>query len=373
MNISILGIAGIPACYGGFETLAENLVKNNNNTHIRYTVFCSKKLYPVRKTEYYGSNLKYINFYPNGISSLFYDLICMLLSLHSDVMLILGVSGSLFLPLVRLLYRGRIITNIDGLEWKREKWNKVARFILRKSEEAAVKYSDIIIGDNQAIVDYVLQEYKKSIALIKYGADHVYKEYNKILVQEYPFCREKYAITVCRIEPENNINYILQAFSKQAKISLVMIGNWKNSDYGLELLNKYSQLAHIHLLDPVYDAERINFLRSHALVYIHGHSAGGTNPSVIEAMFLGIPIFAFDCTYNRYTTENQCIYWSNPDELYHYILQIDTLNLNDIGEKMKLVADDKYRWKIIASEYEALFDCTSSMKKDYNTTTPNTQ
>jgi glycosyltransferase involved in cell wall biosynthesis len=267
------------------------------------------------------------------------------------------------LPFIRLLYRGKIITNIDGLEWKREKWNKVARFILRKSEKAAIKYSDIIIGDNQAVVDYVLQEYKKNIVLIKYGADHVYKEYNKVLFQEYPFCKEKYAITVCRIEPENNIQSILQAFSKQAKIPLVMIGNWKNSDYGLELLNKYSQLAHIHLLDPIYDAEKINFLRSHAFVYIHGHSAGGTNPSVIEAMFLEIPILAFDCTYNRYTTENQCIYWSNPDELYHYIMQIDTLNLHDIGEKMKLVADDKYKWKIIASEYEALFDCSSSMEK----------
>jgi hypothetical protein len=172
MRVSIIGTAGIPARYGGFETLAENLVKNKTGS-IEYTVFCSKKLYTDRQREYFGAKLKYVNLNANGISSIFYDLVCMLLSRHSDIMLVLGVSGALFLPIIRFLYRGKIITNIDGIEWKREKWSKPARFILRLSEKSAVHFSDVVIVDNQGILDYIEKTYKRKAVLIEYGADHV--------------------------------------------------------------------------------------------------------------------------------------------------------------------------------------------------------
>ena len=172
MKISIIGTAGIPARYGGFETLVENLVKNKRNS-VEYTVFCSAKLYQKHKENYLGTKLQYVNLNANGISSIFYDLISMLFSLRSDVMLILGVSGSMFLPFIRLIYRGKIITNIDGIEWKREKWKKIARYFLRISEKSAVKFSDVIICDNQGIVDYVIKEYNRESVLIEYGADHV--------------------------------------------------------------------------------------------------------------------------------------------------------------------------------------------------------
>ncbi|GHV66140.1 hypothetical protein AGMMS49928_00090 [Spirochaetia bacterium] len=178
----------------------------------------------------------------------------------------------------------------------------------------------------------------------------------QINIQEYPFYKTPYAITVCRIEPENNTHLILEAFSYQTSIPLAVIGNWKNSSYGLELLQKYKQFNHIHLVDPIYDSERINFLRSHALLYIHGHSAGGTNPSLVEAMFLGLPIFAFDCIYNRHTTENQCIYWSNVDELYNYITQYNKLKLDIISKNMKSIASKRYLWNTIVSKYESLFN-----------------
>ncbi len=175
IKISIIGTAGIPACYGGFETLTENLVKNKPG-NIEYTVFCSTKIYQKRIKTYLGATLKYINLSANGINSILYDFIGMLKSLNSDVMLILGVSGCVFLPIIRLLYRGKIIINIDGIEWRRNKWNKIAKFILKFSEKVAVKYSDIIIADNQGIVDYVFQTYNKKAVLIEYGADHVMQE-----------------------------------------------------------------------------------------------------------------------------------------------------------------------------------------------------
>jgi glycosyltransferase involved in cell wall biosynthesis len=136
---------------------------------------------------------------------------------------------------------------------------------------------------------------------------------------------------------------------------LVVIGNWGNSNYGLQLLKMYTQFSHIYLLNPIYDSEELNILRSNASLYVHGHSAGGTNPSLIEAMFFGLPILAFDCIYNRYTTENQCIYWKDSDELYDCIVQLDKAQLKCIGKKMKMIADNKYRWNEIILKYETLF------------------
>jgi glycosyltransferase involved in cell wall biosynthesis len=357
IKISIVGSAGVPARYGGFETLAENLVKRRTDNNIEYTVFCSAKLYPKKEKKYFSAKLNYIYINANRKSSIIYDLICMLFSLRSDIMLILGISGSIFLPLIKLTYRGKIITNIDGIEWKREKWNKNARNFLRVSERFAVKYSDVVIGDNQEIINYVNKTYKKDAFFIEYGSDTIHEKQNKIL--EYSFIKKPYAISVCRIEPENNIHLILEAFSRQDKISLIIVGNWKGNKYGLALFEKYKEYAHIHLMEPIYDTEKINFLRSCALVYAHGHSAGGTNPSLVEAMHSCLPIFAFDCVYNRNTTENQCIYWSTVDELYTNIIQYKESQLNEIKMNMKLIAEKRFMWNIIVSKYEALFRSNS--------------
>jgi glycosyltransferase involved in cell wall biosynthesis len=172
---------------------------------------------------------------------------------------------------------------------------------------------------------------------------------------EYSFCRDPYAISVCRIEPENNTYLILEAFSRQDELPLAMVGNWKNSGYGLSLFQRYGGFPHIYLFEPIYEAEKINCLRSRAAIYIHGHSAGGTNPSLVEAMFLGLPVFAFDCVYNRHTTENQCVYWSNVDELYNKITLYNELRLDSIGKNMKVIAENRYRWNTIVAKYEALF------------------
>ncbi|MFP3041963.1 DUF1972 domain-containing protein [Treponema primitia] len=356
MNVSIIGTAGVPSKYGGFETLAENLAKFQSSSN-KYTIFCSSKIYTIKKEEYLNAKLKYINLKPNGISSIIYDIIAMLQSLNTNIMLVLGISGAIFFPIIKLLYHGIIITNIDGIEWKRSKWNVLVQFYLHLSEEMAIKYSDIIIGDNKGIIDYVKETYNKVAILIEYGADHIQKIGcdNELFNKKYPFNKKKYAIGIYRIEPENNIHLILEAFARQKSIELVIVGNWKNSKYGLSLIERYSKFSHIYLLDQIYDYKDIGFLRTRAFLNVHGHSRGGTNPSLVEAMYFGLPILAFDCIYNRYTTENQCIYWSSAEELYNYLLQLNEKKLNDIGEKMELIADNRYRWSIIASKYEELY------------------
>ena len=350
-KVSIVGTVGVPACYGGFETLVENLL-DHNKADFLYIVYCSGKIYKKKLVTYKSAELRYINLNANGWSSIFYDFIGMLRSLDTDTMLILGVSGSFFLPFIRYIYHGKIITNIDGLEWKRDKWKKPIKYILHLFEKIAVGYSDIIVGDNKEIIKYVKDYYKKKSELIEYGANHAKNNYDPDLKDAYPFIETKYAVSICRIEPENNISIILKAFASQNNLALVMIGNWTSSEYGRSLFIKYSHYKHIYLYEPEYDIDKINYIRCHAKLYIHGHSAGGTNPSLVEAMHLGLPILAYDCAYNRATTENSCLYWKDANELKSFIM---TCRFENNGVSMKKIADRRYTWEIIAAKYEALF------------------
>jgi glycosyltransferase involved in cell wall biosynthesis len=354
-KVAIIGSVGIPAKYGGFETIVENLTLYLGEKY-NVTVFCSAKFYNTDLKTYNHANLEYIKLDANGIQSILYDLISMIKSRKSDVMLILGVSGCMFLPLIKKITRAKIVVNIDGLEWKRDKWNKYIRSFLKFSEKMAVKYADIVIVDNKVIQDYVTNEYNRESELIEYGADHVEKiAISDKVITEYPFLNGEYAFGVCRIEPENNLHIIIDAFAKQNTFPLIIVGNWKASKYGLDLLDKYAAMDHIHLLDPIYNQKVLNQIRSNAYIYMHGHSAGGTNPSLVEAMFLGLPIFAYGVNYNIETTENCALYFLNTMELQKLIKNIDDDYFKSIGEKMSEISHRRYRWCLISDKYAGLF------------------
>jgi len=355
-KISIIGTVGIPAKYGGFETLTEYLTKNLHDSY-ELTVFCSGKNYNEQLEIYNGTKLKYINLYANGVQSIPYDIVSIFSSLKfADTLLILGVSGCIVLPFVQLFSKKRIIVNIDGLEWRREKWGKGAKWFLKFSEKLAVKLADIVVSDNKVIQKYVLNEYGVKSELIAYGADHVTKEILSNEIQKkYPFLSGKYAFKVCRIEPENNVHLILNAFSQHSELNIVMIGNWKNSEYGKELKEKYSSFKNIFLLDPIYDQNILNQIRSNCFIYMHGHSAGGTNPSLVEAMYLGLPIFAFGVEYNRETTQNKAKYFNDKDELLELLKNINDDELKKVADDMQQVAKENYTWKKISEQYADLF------------------
>ena len=172
---------------------------------------------------------------------------------------------------------------------------------------------------------------------------------------QYQFLGQKYAFKVCRIEPENNLDIILEAFSVQEAMPIVVVGNWSNSNYGLSLRKKYQEFQHMYLLDPIYDQTKIDALRGNCHVYVHGHSAGGTNPSLVEAMFLGLPIIAFDVSYNRETTHNASLYFKDVNQLSNLIKDIDAVDLANLSKSMKQIADKEYTWSTIAKKYANLF------------------
>lgn len=354
-KIVIVGIQGVPAKYGGFESLVENLIGDNCPRDVHYTVFCSSKDYAERLAEYKGATLKYIPLHANGVQSIPYDMCGLVRSIRGyDAVVVLGVSGCLFLPIFRLLCRKKLIVNIDGLEHRRAKWGKMARWVLRKSEAMAVRLADVVIADNKGIQDYVWETYHRKAELIAYGGDHVWRyvpmEKQLEVLSRYGVKDNDYAITVCRIEPENNSRMILEAFAQSGR-NLVFIGNWERSEYGRTLKAEFGSRENIHCVDAVYDLDTLYALRSRCRCYIHGHSAGGTNPSLVEAMFFGRPILAFDVVYNRETTNNEAYYFSNREKL------VELLSLPDFksGEPLHEYARQHYTWKHIAGQYEDLY------------------
>lgn len=356
-KIAIIGTVGLPANYGGFETLTESLVTYLGD-ELDMTVYCSGKTYKKseRKTKYKNANLKYLPFNANGVQSIIYDTISILHALfYADVLLILGVAGAWILPFVKIFTNKKVITSIDGIEWKRDKWNLFTKMYLFWAEKIAVKYSDIDISDNKSIQNYTAMRYGSLSRIIAYGADHTMQvKATKQDQKDFTFLKAPYAFKVCRIEPENNVHHILEAFSQLPKYPIVMISNWKNSEYGIKLKKKYQEFSNIILLDSIYNQRTLDLIRGNATLYIHGHTAGGTNPSLVEAMYLGLPIMSYNVSYNKTTTEDKALYFKNVEELKTLITNTSMKTLKEQGKTMMSIAKRRYTWPFITTKYKGL-------------------
>ena len=355
---SILGTVGVPGNYGGFETLAENLVRFHarHGCDLTLNVYCSSKAFETRPVRFEQADLRYIGLDANGPQSILYDIVSLFDAARrqTDVILLLGVSGALALPLLRIVSRCRIVTNIDGIEWKREKWKGLARLILRWSERAAVRWSHEVVADNAVIADHVQTTYGRSCHVIAYGGDHALVA-EPVPIPEHPL-PERYALALCRIEPENNVGMILDAFARMPDHPLVFVGNWAKTEYGRDLRARFWQAPNLHLLDPVYDPAQLRWLRDGASAYVHGHSAGGTNPSLVEMMHFGIPVLAHGCAFNRHTTENRAVYFESAGELVSAFAGLTAAGAADCGTAMREIAGRRYTWAVIGRAYFELLE-----------------
>lgn len=356
-RIAIIGTNGLPGNYGGWDQLVNHLTINLKND-FKFIVYTSSNNKTSHPQFINSAKIEYVKLSPNGIQSIFYDLISMIDAVYkADILFVCGISGCIFFPFIKL-FKKKIYLNPDGIEWKRKKFKKPTKLFLKISEYVGVKFSDTVISDNLKIHEYILNKYKVNSSLIEYGGDHVKYgiSLDSKLKHTYNISEKKYAFKVCRIEPENNIDVILDAFSR-VELKLVLIGNWKISSFGIDLRNKYLKFTNLLLLDPIYDLQILDQFRNNCLIYIHGHSVGGTNPSLVEAMSLGLAIVSFDVEYNRETTENKAIYFSNSNELFQIINMIEKSNfkLKDISFNMLEIAKRRYTWEIICNKYKSIF------------------
>lgn len=358
-EIAILGTVGVPGSYGGFETLAENLIRHDQaeGGRRRLTVACSARAYPDRPARFLHARLRYLPLDANGVQSIVYDYLALLSAAWTgaDRVLLLGVSGATFLPLFRLISRAKVVTNIDGIEWRRAKWNGLARRVLRLSEAAAVRFSDVVIADNEAIRRYVAETYGAEAQVIAYGGDHALTTPpGDIADLGLP---DRYALGLCRIEPENNVALLLEAFAGMPDVPLVFVGNWDRSDYGRALRARFGAAPNIRLVDPVYAPDRLRAVRDRAWLYLHGHAAGGTNPALVEMMHFGIPIAAFDCGFNRFTTEERARYFADAAGLQAVVREAAAAGSgNAAGVELREIARRRYTWTGVGQAYFDLLD-----------------
>lgn len=357
LRVGIIGTNGLPGKYGGWDQLVYHTT-NNLKEDFAFTVYTSYSTADPNLKEYNNAKLKIIKFKANGIQSIPYDIASMIHAIfHCDVLFICGTSGCIFLPIVRLFGK-KIVLNPDGQEWKRKKWSKAVQWFLKISEKLGVLFATTVVADNVKIQEYIGLEYKKKSELIEYGGDQVINiPLSDATAKKYGIENGKYCFKVCRIEPENNIHVILDAFHKNGKVDLILIGNWNFSEYGKLLRIKYTDSKNLKLLDPIYDQITLDELRSNCGLYIHGHSVGGTNPSLVEAMNLGLCVVAFNVDYNIETTENSALYFNDENDLLQVLQNFEnnSIDVKIHKDKLKEIALRRYLWSIITDKYKKVF------------------
>ena len=357
MKIAIVGIQGLPNQYGGFETLSEYLVKSLGEGH-HITVYCSEVDQKGKPSEYHGAKLKYYPITSHGGKGILFDSISLIDAVRGnfDVILILGFGPGFVMPFLSNKTKRKIVLNFGGLDWQRDKWSRRAQKIIKTCERLLVRNSSIIVSDNGKIHDYVMEEYGRDSKLIAYGGDQASpRPVTDELLERYPFLSGKYAFEVARIQSDNNIEMLMRAFMQAQEMPFVLVGNWNSTEWGREMKDKYEHEKPLILLDAIYDKSILDVLRSNCYIYVHGHSAGGTNPSLCEAMYLGLPIFAFSNGYNENTTNFCAKYFKDENELSQMVKTISKEDLDAMRPQLKAYADEHYRWRHIAKEYETLF------------------
>jgi len=345
--VGVVGTHGLPANYSGWETLVKNLVRHKQR--VDYLVATPAHRKKNHDSKYANISI-YIPLNASGWQSIFYDLISLLLLIRRcDSILILGISGCIFLPFVKLFTKKNIIVNTDGIEYRRQKWGIIASSILKLSEGMAVKYASKIVADNKGIAEYILKKYKRNVdAIIEYGGiDKVTKA--DLHSEKYKFKHKCYDLAIARIVPENNIETILNAYNNSSH-DLVFIGNWMTSKYSKSLYRKRWS-KNINLFMPDFNELRLTSLRKSCRYYVHGHSAGGTNPSLVEALSIGCNILCFNINFNRVILSRLGSYWKCEKELKSLI----DSNINSDYDKIVKYYLNNFDWKKIVTKYELLY------------------
>lgn len=357
IKVALIGTNGIPAKYGGFETLTEYLARYMNQEY-DVSVYCSKTPKEKQLKTFLNSKLIYIPLRANGWQSMIFDAISILHALiFSEVLIILGFSGVIAFPL-NIIFRKTIIFNIGGIEWQKVRGKKslasIEIVVKKFFEKVCVYFSDSVIVDNQVLWDYVKATYKIDSVLAEYGGDHaVYKPITNELVVKYPFLSGKYDFSVSRAQEDMNIHIIIDAYKRMPDRNLVVISNWEISDYGIQLKNENKgKYTNVFLCDAVYDLDELNAIRSNSSIYLHSHSLCGTAPSLTEAMSLGLAAVCFDVPTNRSTTEEKSFYFKDSESLINILSGIQESTLEKLRVNMREIANRRYTWKRIVELYK---------------------
>lgn len=383
MKIVIIGSRGIPAKYGGFETFADGLSTRLAEKGYDITVSCEYEDPKTRIDSYNGVKLCHFPIKPPNSYFLrkFYenlsDIYFLLkLTKKNDIVYFLGTEVGMFLFIPKLLKRNiKLMVNIDGVMWKRTKFNKFERWLLKINHHFATKFADIIIADAEEMKKYVNPKYREKAVFIPYGveeAEEIEWDIKKLRKLEsfsnIKLYNNKFWLLVARLEPENNILAIVKGFSNaKSQYPLVIVGDFTSKEYENEVISIASKTSQIHLVGSIYNLELLNMLRQNNFAYIHGHTVGGTNPSLLEAMIMKNIILAHDNGFNREVLGDCGIYFKDFTDLNIKIKLIENSKVYlNLKNKTQLKVKMEYLWDKVYHDYELLFDNQKNFEHDLN-------
>ncbi len=364
LRIGILGCRGIPNHYGGFEQFAEYLSVALVERGHQVWVYNSS-LHPYREKEWKGVRLihQYDPEHKLGSFGQFvYDFNCLLdaRKRNFDLLLQLGYTSSVVFHRLWPSNCHNII-HMDGLEWKRTKYSPLIRRFLLKMERWAATFGDSLIADSIVIQEYLSVRYDQRSKFIPYGAISEFPVDVKFL-EEYALKPHQYFLVISRFVPENNLEMIIKGYLESGHSGpLVLVGSLDTS-FGRQLKQRYQHASNLLFLGGIFDLAILNSLRHFAKLYFHGHSVGGTNPSLLEAMACRVVIGAHDNPFNRAVLGEEAFYFHSAKDIHLAIREEQWAPAKDqwINTNYKKIQNE-YNWEVIVDQYEAHF---SSILKD---------
>lgn len=360
LRIAILGTRGVPAQYGGFETAVEEIGSRLAERGHRVTVYARNPGQEI--TEYRG--MRVVNAPALRTKTTETLSHTALTTAHAvvrekpQVALVLNAANAPFLPVFKRAGIPAAI-HLDGLESRRAKWRGLGSRYYTWAERAAVKRGDAVIADSQAIADHVAREWGRTIDVIAYGAPVINPGSDRLA--EVGLVRRDYHLVVARFEPENHVLEAVHGYVHSDETRpLVVVGDAPYSRWYVEKVQEVSATEpRVRLLGGVYDQELLDQLYGNARTYIHGHSVGGTNPSLLRAMGAGAPVVAFDVEFNREVALESALYWSDASEL---TVLLDEIAAGEVDEELSQFSSrgqdriaSEYQWDHVTDQYESLF------------------
>lgn len=353
MRVAIVGSRGIPAKYGGYETFAQELSVRLVKMGVQVQVYCD---YSDKRNDFYeGVSLIYISCTKTSNPLKYYHSSVRKAEKENDVVLICGAAGAIFIYSKIFHNKVRYLTNMDGIEYLRRKWSFSKRLFVRFCIWTSVYLSDYVIADSKSIKEFLLRNYfikDKRIIQIEYGAD-INTHPDLTLLKEFNLEKDRYYLIVSRLEPENNVDCIIKGYLKSdIHLPLIVVGNLLETKYVKGLLEYNGEK--VRFMGGVYDKNKLNALRYGCKAYLHGHSVGGTNPSLLEALGSGNIIIAHDNIFNREVTDNKMFYFKTPEECSEAILKVETISINNRADYKNHAVErirEFYNWERIAQDY----------------------
>ena len=368
MKIAFVSTRGIPNNYGGFEQFAEYISVGLAQRGHDITVY-SPKFHPYQHDNYKGVKIKHIyspeTWMGSSVGSFFYDFASLKDALKNEDFDIIYEAGyTSIIPAyiwfdVKKRKRPIFTTNMDGLENKRSKFNPIVRRFLDWEEKMAVKYSHYLIADNMGIHDYYKEKYGKESKFLAYGAN-IHDDFNAEYLKEFGLKPEEYYILIARLEPENNIIMAIEGYlhsKENGRRPLIIVGK-TNTPHGKELVKKYENEKNVRFVGGIYDFKKLDSVRHFSRAYFHGHSVGGTNPSLLEAMAAGCLIFAHDNIFNRAVLKDNAWYYPSTSKVSEFLDNIDTIvdkhKVEFIAKNIDVIRNE-YSWEHLVDEHEKYF------------------